>query len=85
MAPLWGVPAIPRPLGVVVYHVLRLDRRKIKVCGDILESRPFKKMSRAVRQQTVAIQLVTFHYSTASVCGNVARHSLAFSGLFQPS
>jgi hypothetical protein len=20
MAPLWGVPAIPRPLGVVVYH-----------------------------------------------------------------
>ena len=35
--------------------------RKIKVCGDILVSESFKELSRSIRQEIVAMQVVTSH------------------------
>jgi hypothetical protein len=53
--------------------------------GDILEALCVKKNSRIVRQEIAVILLVTCHLSAAFVCGSLARHFSAFSGLFQAS
>ena len=50
--------------------------RKIKICGDILVSEPFKKMARYLRHKDMSIQMVTCHSSTASVCSRFGRHFL---------
>ena len=58
---------------------------KITMCGVFLVTDRVKEIWRNLGENDEAICMVVCHSSESSICARVARHSLAFSGLFQAS
>ena len=56
---------------------------KIDICGDKMETRIFEEFWHFTAQENGAILVATCHCFAVSVCGSLALHSSAFSGLPQ--